>query len=161
MKKIIKYFLIWIIGVCSGIVCFLWFERIEEQVNAQQTEDINIVWRQNHFLLTEENLYNELIAQGVDFPQIVLAQAILETGHFKSNACVSHNNLFGIRCFNGVYKDYNHWTDCVASYKKYIQKYNDLPTDYYKYLDELSYAEDSLYTQKLKQIVKCNLQIIN
>lgn len=154
MNKITKYFLIWIIGVCCGIVYLLWLERIEEQVNAQQTEDINIVWRQNHFLLSEENLYNELIAQGVDFPQIVLAQAILETDTFKSNSCKNYNNLFGLRDSNGAYITFDHWTDCINTYKSSIQNWNKKPKDYYKYLNDLGYSEDSLYIEKLKKIIK-------
>lgn len=97
---------------------------------------------------------NELKAQDVQFPEIVAAQALLETGNFKSYSCINRNNLFGLRKKDGTYMSFEHWTECVAAYKKYIQKWKQPPSDYYKYLDNLGYAEDTSYTIKLKQMVK-------
>lgn len=126
----------------------------KEDSITEKEDSVSVQWRQNHFLLSEENLYNELVAQGVDFPEIVTAQAILETGHFKSYACLQQNNLFGLRDNKGKYMSFPHWTDAVAAYKKYIQRYNHpVPEDYYAYLQELDYAEDPQYIDKLKQIV--------
>lgn len=128
------------------------YETEPEELNEE--EIVSVKWRQDHFKLNEENLYNELVAQGVDFPEIVTAQAILETGHFKSYACLQQNNLFGLRDNKGKYMSFPHWTDAVAAYKKYIQRYNHpVPEDYYAYLQELGYAEDPQYIDKLKQIV--------
>ena len=154
IKKLIKYIGVWIIGVCSGITFYLWIQLMREEAYRRKADEISVVWRQNHFKLNKENLYNELYAQGVEFPEIVLSQAILETGNFKSNACKIKNNLFGLRNSDGTYKDFEHWTDCVAAYKKYIQKYEELPADYYEYLKNLGYSEDSTYIEKLKQIKK-------
>lgn len=64
------------------------------------------------------------------------------------------NNLFGLRNNDSTYMSFEHWTDAVAAYKKYIQKYESPPDDYYEYLDKLGYAEDKNYTTKLKQIIK-------
>jgi flagellum-specific peptidoglycan hydrolase FlgJ len=49
-----------------------------------------------------------------------------------------------------------HWTDAVAAYKKYIQKWDDPPNDYYQFLEKLGYAEDSSYVSKVKEIVRQN-----
>lgn len=126
----------------------------EEPNEPNEEEIVSVKWRQDHFKLSEENLYNELVAQGVDFPEIVTAQALLETGRFKSYACLQQNNLFGLRDNKGKYMSFPHWTDAVAAYKKYIQRYNHpVPEDYYAYLQELGYAEDPQYIDKLKQIV--------
>ena len=151
-----KNFIIgFVIGVVVGISCTLWIQLMQEAAaKYEQSEKVNIVWRQNHFILNPENLYNELKAQGIEYPEIVMAQAILETGHFKSNACVNRNNLFGLRCGDGTYMYFNHWTDCVEAYKCYIQDWKEIPKDYFSYLDSLGYAEDSLYIPKLKQIIK-------
>ena len=97
---------------------------------------------------------NELKAQDIQFPEIVAAQAKLETGNFKSYACINRNNLFGLRKKDSTYMSFEHWTECVTAYKKYIQKWKQPPNDYYKYLDDLGYAEDESYTTKLKQMVK-------
>lgn len=128
--------------------------ELEEPNEPNEEEIVSVKWRKDHFKLSEENLYNELVAQGVDFPEIVTAQALLETGHFKSYACLQQNNLFGLRDNKGKYMSFPHWTDAVAAYKKYIQRYNHpVPEDYYVYLQELGYAEDPQYIDKLKQIV--------
>lgn len=142
-----------LIGSVVGFICAFWGQSMKDQADKLEGEVASIKWRQNHFILSEENLHNELIAQGIDFPDIVLAQAILETGHFKSYSCIKKNNLFGLRNRDGTYMSFDHWTLSVAAYKKYIQKYDTLPEDYYKYLDNLGYAEDPEYTIKLKKIV--------
>lgn len=113
-----------------------------------------IEWRTDPYELTNENVFSELKAQELDFPEIVLAQAILETGHYKSNVCTSYNNLFGLRTRKGTYMKFEHWTQSVAAYKKYIQKYKTVPEDYYEYLDALGYAEDTSYITKVKQITQ-------
>jgi uncharacterized FlgJ-related protein len=102
--------------------------------------------------LTEKHLLSELKRQNVKHPQIVLAQAKLETGGFKSKVCKTKNNLFGIRK-GKKYRSYNHWTDCVRSYKKLIQddRYNG--GDYYVFLKNINYAEDPEYINKLKELV--------
>lgn len=154
MNNLYKYLLSVITGIIMGTVSVLWFQAIAEQAEKiEERAEASIKWRQNHFILSEQNLYNELIAQGVDFPEIVQAQAILETGYFKSYACLNKNNLFGLRNNDATYMSFPHWTDCVAAYKKYIQKYDLIPSDYYNYLDKLGYAEDKEYVIKLKQIV--------
>ena len=151
-----KIHVVWFI-IALLVVAFLinvYSDNKKENIIIEKEDSVSVQWRQNHFLLSEENLYNELVAQGVDFPEIVTAQALLETGHFKSYACLQQNNLFGLRDSKGKYMSFPHWTDAVAAYKKYIQRYNHpVPEDYYAYLQELGYAEDPQYIDKLKQIV--------
>ena len=43
---------------------------------------------------TAETVMDCLIFYKVKYPEIVLAQGILETGHFKSNVCIDNNNIF-------------------------------------------------------------------
>lgn len=151
-----KIHVVWFIIALLVVAFFInvYSDNKKENTIIEKEDSVSVQWRQNHFLLSEENLYNELVAQGVDFPEIVTAQALLETGHFKSYACLQQNNLFGLRDNKGKYMSFPHWTDAVAAYKKYIQRYNHpVPEDYYAYLQELGYAEDPQYIDKLKQIV--------
>lgn len=151
-----KIHVVWFIIALLIVAFFInvYSDNKKENTIIEKEDSVSVQWRQNHFLLSEENLYNELVAQGVDFPEIVTAQALLETGHFKSYACLQQNNLFGLRDNKGTYMSFPHWTDAVAAYKKYIQRYNHpVPEDYYAYLQELGYAEDPQYIDKLKQIV--------
>lgn len=46
--------------------------------------------------LTIPNLYKEIIRNGILYPKIVLAQAILETGWFRSSVCRNKHNLSGL-----------------------------------------------------------------
>lgn len=110
----------------------------------------------------KEDLIKVLNYYGVKHPEIVYAQAILETGHFKSRIFRDYNNLFGL--YNSATKDYykfNHWSESVLAYMNYVQyKYkgddSKPPNDYYKFLEDLGYAEDKQYIQKVKRIVKQN-----
>ena len=103
----------------------------------------------------QEGLIEALEYYGVKHPQIVYAQAVLETGHFKSDLCLNGNNLFGL--YNSKkhkYYTFDHWKDCIIAYKEMIQyKYKD-GDDYLNFLEEIGYAEDSEYICKLKELIK-------
>ena len=103
----------------------------------------------------QEGLMEALEYYEVKHPQIVYAQAVLETGHFKSDLCLNDNNLFGL--YNSKkrrYHTFDHWKDCIIAYKEMIQyKYKD-GDDYLNFLKEIGYAEDSEYICKLKKLIK-------
>ena len=103
----------------------------------------------------QEGLIEALEYYGVKHPQIVYAQAVLETGHFKSDLCLNDNNLFGLyNSKKNRYYTFDHWKDCVIAYKEMIQyKYKD-GDDYLNFLKEIGYAEDSEYICKLKELIK-------
>lgn len=108
----------------------------------------------NSQTLNDSTLMAELIKNDIKFPEIVLAQAKLETGNYTSRICRVKNNLFGLNSARG-YRTYTHWTESVKAYKKLIQsKYKG--GDYYKFLENLGYAGkgNTLYTKCLKRIVK-------
>ena len=103
----------------------------------------------------KEGLEEALSYYGLEHKDIVYAQAILETGHFKSKVCLKYNNLFGL--YNSKEKRYcrfNHWTESVVAYKEWIQKKYQPPNNYYVFLEEINYAEEKSYTRLLKEIVK-------
>lgn len=102
-----------------------------------------------------EGLIEALYFYYVEYPEIVYAQAILETGYFSSDLCIKNNNLFGLyNSKESKYYKFNHWSASVEAYKKWIQKRYMSPEDYYMFLDRIGYAEDPDYINKLKQIVK-------
>ena len=107
--------------------------------------------------LPQEGLMEALEYYEIKHPQIVYAQAILETGHFKSDLCLNNNNLFGLyNSKRGKYHKFDHWTESVIAYKDFIQYKYKPPEDYYKFLQRIGYAEDSNYISKLKGIVNKN-----
>ena len=89
-------------------------------------------------------------------PEIVLAQAILETGHFKSNNCINKNNLFGLTKYYGKYHKFSSWIESIQFYINVVEiRYKPPNETYYQFLKRIKYAHDKKYIYKLKQIVKC------
>ena len=103
----------------------------------------------------EEGLREALEYYEVKYPNVVYAQAILETGNFKSDVCVKNNNLFGLYdSKNKRYYTFDHWKDCIIAYKEMIQyKYKD-GDNYLNFLKEIGYARDSEYICKLKKLIE-------
>lgn len=103
----------------------------------------------------KDGLKEALVYYDIQCPEIVYAQAVLETGHFKSMGCLRDNNLFGL--YNSRTKRYHkfkHWAESVVAYKEWIQRRYKPPNDYYKFLKRIGYAIDPNYITKLKQIVR-------
>lgn len=101
--------------------------------------------------LTIPNLYKEIIRNGILYPKIVLAQAILETGWFRSSVCRNKHNLFGLtNPRTGKYYEFNHWTESVRAYYTKVQ-YKYKSGNYLLWLDEIGYSENSNY---IKTIIK-------
>lgn len=104
--------------------------------------------------LTIHNLYKEIIRNGILYPKIVLAQAILETGWFRSSVCRNKHNLFGLtNPRTGKYYEFNHWTESVRAYYTKVQ-YKYKGGNYLLWLDEIGYAEDPNYLVEIISILK-------
>lgn len=104
--------------------------------------------------LTIPNLYKEIIRNGILYPKIVLAQAILETGWFRSSVCRNKHNLFGLtNPRTGKYYEFNHWTESVRAYYTKVQ-YKYKGGSYLLWLDEIGYAEDPNYLVEIISILK-------
>lgn len=99
----------------------------------------------------EEGLMEALEYYDIHHKEIVYAQAVLETGHFKSGGCRKGNNLFGLR--GKHYHRYKHWSESVIAYKEKIQSRYRPGEDYYSFLKRIHYAENPQYTNILKRIV--------
>jgi hypothetical protein len=110
-------------------------------------------------LLTPKNLLEELKYQKVQHPEIVLRQSILESGWFKCTSCsMRYNNPFGFRHKSWIddanprgYLKFDMWQDAVKYYKKW-QKKRYKGGDYYKFLVDIGYAQDTTYISKLKSL---------
>lgn len=146
-----------IIPWCTTFLACTIIVAINIANNSQKEESLPIKLQQPEFFLfntpNDSLVYQACVYYGVHHPEIVVSQAILETGHYRSLSCKIDNNLFGL--YNSKKKEYfkfNHWTESVEAYKNMIQyKYKD-EEDYYNFLTRIGYAEDSLYIQKIKRI---------
>jgi len=98
-----------------------------------------------YYECTIENVYSEIMKADIKFSEIVLRQAILETGHFTSYNCLERNNLFGmtggVKDSNNIhgYKVFDHWTKSVHDYKEWQDRnYGDSDLEYYSFLESKS-----------------------
>jgi uncharacterized FlgJ-related protein len=123
--------------------------------------------------LNLENLYKRILKSGIEFPDVAFAQAVLESGYFKSKISLTNSNLFGMRLpkkrpttatgeMRG-FSVYESWHGSVEDYKLYqerILKNGEISRD--EYLNKLnrSYAFNSLYSKKISSIIKKHQDII-
>lgn len=114
--------------------------------------------------ISDKAIYDLCYQCNIKFPRIVVAQARLETGCYTSKNFIKNNNLFGMKASkrftvgepNGAYQSYRDWTMSVIDYgiwqHKHMPRRLETEDEYLLWLESYSYAEDSLYTQKLKTI---------
>lgn len=104
--------------------------------------------------LTIPNLYAEIKRNGILYPKVVLAQAILETGWFRSSLCRNRNNLFGLtNPHTGKYYEFGHWTESVRAYLTKVQ-YKYKGGNYLLWLRDIGYAEDPGYVEAIFKVLK-------
>lgn len=104
--------------------------------------------------LTIPNLYAEIIQNRIQYPKIVLAQAILETGWFTSPVCRNKHNLFGLtNPRTGKYFEFDHWTESVLAYYTKVQ-YRYKGGNYLLWLRNIGYAEDPNYIRAVVRVLR-------
>lgn len=102
-------------------------------------------------LSAKEGLKDALLYYDVKHPEIVYAQALIETANFTAKNCMRKNNLFGLMQGRKL-RTFEHWSESVVYYKKKIQsRYTG--GDYYAFLRKIRYATSPTYTKKLKKRV--------
>ena len=142
-----------------GLWCTaMWLGYNYYQVSTYEEEEVPVKLEQPEFFLADTPT-KELVKEaceyfGLKHSEIVVAQSILETGHYHSDNCVKHNNLFGL--YNSrrrQYYKFDKWWKSVIAYRDMIQ-YRYKGGDYYEWLQKIGYAEDPNYISKVKGIVK-------
>ena len=103
--------------------------------------------------LTIPNLLAEIKKNGIKYPKIVLAQAILQTVWFKSSVCRNKHNLFGLtNPRTKTYYEFNHWTESVKAYYTKVQ-YRYKGGNYLLWLKKIGYAEDKGYIRAVIKLL--------
>lgn len=114
----------------------------------------------------EKNLIKCIRELRIKYPHIVLAQAKLESGDYRSFIFKNNNNLFGMKhpgvrpttsmgCKFG-YASYSSWRESVIDYLLYSTtqiKNVSSEEEYYNFLGRM-YAENTSYVEILKKMVK-------
>jgi uncharacterized FlgJ-related protein len=115
-----------------------------------------------------ESLYQEIVRNHIEYPEIVWAQAILESGNFKSEVFNSNKNLFGMKFprrrtttsigSNRGYARYESWEESVKDYKLYQTHYfKDRKinrSQYFIHLNRVYCEIGSSYSDRVKKIIK-------
>ena len=128
-------------------------------------EKVLLVEEVNAF--SEDKLIAKLKELNFKYPHIVLAQAKLESGNFRSHVFETNHNLFGMKeatsrlnlakgTDNG-HATYATWEDSVMDYALWCTAYASkahTEEQYYQILSEVGYAENPAYIQKLKEMVQ-------
>ncbi|PUE12334.1 glucosaminidase domain-containing protein [Limnohabitans sp. T6-20] len=97
-----------------------------------------------------EQVFHAICQSGIRHPRVVMRQAILETGWFRSPFLMTRNNLFAFR--RGHYLRFDQFGHSILFYKAWQDK--NMPTlvdDYYRFLDQIKYGSPD-YTSHLKNI---------
>jgi flagellum-specific peptidoglycan hydrolase FlgJ len=118
----------------------------------------------------QREVYQQIVSMGIKFPDIALAQAILESGNFKSKIAVQNNNLFGMRLpksrettavgQKSGYARYLSWKDSVKDFKMwqdslFKRRPNMTRSQYISYLNRI-YSETPNYISRIRLIVEIN-----
>jgi hypothetical protein len=124
--------------------------------------------------LNKENLWRTIVDQGIKFPDLVFAQALLESGDLRSSLCVKSNNLFGMKMpterktvakhGKNDYAKYDHWVQSVRDYKL-LQEYLFRKREYTRseYVEMLSrrYSETRDYVKRVRRVLNENKSVID
>lgn len=154
--KLIFYTYWILVGVVIGLLVSFFTPKttvVYKEINRPNQTIILADTVKPYSSLVDSNVYREIVSNNIYHPDIVLAQAKLETGNYKSKACTVYNNLFGLRKPDGSYYKFNSWQESVKAYKDWVQNKYTPPNDYYNFLDSIGYAEDDEYIKKLKHLV--------
>lgn len=123
-----------------------------------------------------ETLYLKILHSGIKYPDVVFAQAVVESAHFSSNVFKNENNLFGMKhpkrretLSEGKgdtgYASYDDWTFSVEDYKlwqlsMFKKKEYKTKTEYLALLGRV-YAEDPRYIKTLNKVMLDHQNIFN
>ena len=113
--------------------------------------------------LTKDSFYRYCAFDSIRFPDVVWAQARHESGNFSSPLYRNKNNFLGLYdSRRKQYMEFDHWTDCLTAYRRYVQyKYTgrDEIGEYISWLEDMGYAEDPEYTVKIERMMRCELAL--
>jgi uncharacterized FlgJ-related protein len=154
----ITYYTTWNVAEKKGMI-----KSVSEMSYEQK---ILIVDEVSNNKFSKEAVVEELKRLNVKYPHIVLAQALIESGHFQSNIFRANNNLFGMkeakqrtttaRGTNLGHAYYDNWQESILDYAIFQSAYlRDLKTEeqYLSYLGA-NYAEASNYELAVMNMVK-------
>ncbi len=156
----------WVLAILFLVLNLSYFVStlIYKDIITSEEARVIVLREDNDF--SRKKLKEYILQLNIKFPDIVMAQAELESMHFKSPIFKENHNFFGMKqAFkrpttnkgeNRGHAYFDSWRDCVLDYAFYSATYlNDIKSEkeYLEYL-KASYAEDPEYLQKVSFMVK-------
>lgn len=151
----------------------LLFTTIEVCPKEMQVQKVEV--RQDDSI-TKQKVYEQIIKFGIKFPDVVFAQAMIESGELTSKLFKTANNMFGMR-FPSVrettaqgktssgYSRYEDWNFGVYDYFLWqdhmLRNRNEITKSQYLSLLGRVYAQDPNYVSKVKKKVSQYQHIFN
>jgi uncharacterized FlgJ-related protein len=163
-NRLLKYRII--VAVLFLSVSLLSFVAVKKPQKEYITTEMEIDLKTNN-TFSEEALIKEIKRLPFKYKDIILAQAMIESGHYKSPLFKEAHNLFGLRearsratTAKGTilnHAEYDNWKESLLDRLIYEVKYLDKLNreQYLRYLDK-SYAQAGGYDKSLEQIIKTN-----
>lgn len=97
-----------------------------------------------------DQVFAEICRQGIREPQIVMRQALLETGWMRAPFLMKRNNLFGFRY--RTYLTFDSWQHSVRYYRDWqARRYKASDASYYAFLKRIRYGAPT-YLQHLDKM---------
>jgi len=153
MQKYLNYIIAFLFGIYTGILILDVIVVKRNNTGIPQIKS-QITQTPDHKELNLENVEYWINYFEIRHPEIVLAQSIQECGwNYTSYKAENMNNIFGFQTSDSSVLSFGHWIGCIIYYKKWQETYYE-GGDYFIFLKEYKYAEDSLYCLKLAEIVQ-------
>lgn len=156
----------YLLGIFIVLFTLGWFTGTNKYIINKITHKTTDTLRVHGEPFSEKALIELIRDANVKYPHIVLAQAKLESGGFKSKIFRKNNNMFGMRMpkqrpttaigENNGFALYRDWIDCLYDYclyQAYAMKTVDDETEYFTRLEE-KYCTDTGYVASIKNIIK-------
>lgn len=154
------------LGLCLTIGIFSsmqYFEKTKTELIKSEMV-VNLVTNES---FTKEKFFEEIERSNFAYPEIIKAQALIESQHFSSPVWKENNNALGMRLpqqrftlavgDNLKHAVYNTWKDCIKDRLIYEALYlNNLTKEqYFVYLDKVyARAGATRYSDLIKTIIK-------
>lgn len=157
-----KYFVWLIISIILAFCLLIFLNKFIKNKDKQEAEQTYIDIADNYII--ELDVWSYILKSRVQHPEIVFAQAKLESANFTSPLFTKSNNMFGMQYplfrpttakgRSGMYANYECWKHSIHDYIIWQSIYgrNLTENQYFELLDNI-YVADTLYVQKLKYII--------
>lgn len=148
------------------LLSYIVFRPSKEIIINKEFITYKVTLQKDTIPLNQESVHKFIEGINLKFPEVVLAQTLLESGNFQAKNVSTNNNLFGMKhprqrptlslgIKNG-YANFESWRHSIADYAIWQSKFGRKCKTQEEYLNLLAniYASDSNYKKKLLNLIR-------